>query len=219
MVKKADIPDHIIRSALSLAGQEGWNAVTLPRLAEAAQVPLIEVHRIVADRQGVLDGIGRLVDDAVLAEGPVDPDDKPRDRLFEVMMRRFDLLQDHREGVLAIADGLRREPLLALCQGPALERSMRLMLEVARLPARGLTGMAKVRVLTLIYLDLVRTWRADDSEDMAKTMKALDKRLAQAEQLANTFERGRPPRWRRRSTGPADEKATDGPAGQLDDSD
>jgi len=194
MVKKADIPDHIIKVALTVAGEQGWDAVTLPRLAEAANVPLIDVHRIVSGRQAVLDGIGRLVDDAVLAEGAVDPGDPARDRLFEVMMRRFDLLQDHRAGILAVADGLRREPLRVLCQGPSLERSMRVMLEVAAMPARGLIGLAKVRVLTLVYLDIFRIWRSDDSDDMAKTMKALDKRLEQAEQLANTFEHGRRPR-------------------------
>ena len=197
MVKKADIPDHVITSALGLAGEEGWDAVTLPRLAEVSGLSLIDVHRVVANRQAILDGIGRLVDEAVLSEGAADPDDKARDRLFEVIMRRFDFLQDHRPGIIAIADGLRREPLWALCQGPAFERSMRLMLDVARLPARGPFGPAKVRILGLIYLDIFRTWRADDSDDMAKTMKALDKRLEQAEQLANTFESGRPS-WRAR---------------------
>lgn len=214
MVKKADIPDHVITSALKLAGDEGWDAVTLPRLADVAGVPLIEVHRVTPNRQAVLNGIGRLVDEAVLAEGAADADEKARDRLFEVIMRRFDFLQDHRPGIIAIADGLRREPLWALCQGPAFERSMRLMLDVARLPARGPFGPAKVRVLGLIYLDIFRTWRADDSDDMAKTMKALDKRLEQAEQLANTFDGGRP-LWRARRSQQAQdgEAAADGDEG------
>ena len=88
------------------------------------------------------------------------------------------------------------------------------MLDVARLPARGPFGPAKVRVLGLIHLDIFRTWRADDSDDMARTMKALDKRLEQAEQLANTFEGGRP-LWRaRRSQQSQDgEAAADGDEG------
>lgn len=214
MVKKADIPDHIIKSALALAGEEGWEAVTLPRLSQAAKVPLAEVHRIAPDRQAVLDGIGRLVDEAALSEGIVDPAEPARDRLFEVMMRRFDVLQDHRAGILSVIDGLRRDPVRVLCQGPALERSMRLMLDLASLPARGLIGMAKVRVLTLIYLDLVRTWRSDDSDDMAKTMKALDKRLEQAEQLANTFEHGRRPRRGAGTAAPPDRPDDNGSENQ-----
>ncbi|MEM7442101.1 MAG: hypothetical protein AAF414_02100 [Pseudomonadota bacterium] len=217
MVKKADIPDHVIKTALTLAGEEGWSAVSLASVATAAKLPVAEVHRVIPDRQAILTGIGRLVDDAVLAEGSADPDDGPRDRLFDVMMRRFDLLQDHRAGILAVMEGLRREPLSALCQGPALERSMKLMLDLAGMSAKGLIGMAKVRVLALIYLDIVRVWRGDDTEDMAKTMKALDKRLEQAEQLANTFERGRPRRGRGRAEESNDASNTD--PGQEEPSD
>jgi hypothetical protein len=94
---------------------------------------------------------------------------------------------------------------------------MRLMLDLASMPARGLVGVAKVRVLTLIYLDLVRTWRSDDTEDMAKTMKALDKRLQQAEQLANTFEHGRRSRRRGTNDGGSEQPGDGGPENETEE--
>jgi AcrR family transcriptional regulator len=197
MAKKADPEKKVLEAALALAGERGWPAVTVTAVADRAGLGPDEVFRYAPGRQGFLDLLGRKVDEAALAEGAVDAEEPARDRLFEVLMRRFDYLQDHREGILAIASALRSDPVTGFRQIPALERSMALMLDLAGMPARGLIGQAKIRVLSLIYLDLARTWMRDDSEDMAVTMKALDKRLDQAEQLANTFERGRPPRRRK----------------------
>lgn len=220
MAKKADPEAKILSAAMDLAAQQGWPAVTTSAIAEQAGLGADEVFRHAPGRQGVLDLLGRKIDEAMLAEGPVEDDgESGRDRLFEVMMRRFDFLQDHREGVLAIVGGFRGDPILAMKQLPALERSMDLMLDVAGLPARGLIGQIKIRVTTAIYLDLVRTWSRDQSEDMAATMKALDKRLNQAEQLANTFERGRPA-WRRKKDaagGAGESDGTDGDGGETDD--
>jgi hypothetical protein len=41
--------------------------------------------------------------------------------------------------------------------------------------------------LTALYLYTVRTWIEDDSEDMAKTMAALDKNLERAEGVINSL--------------------------------
>ena len=133
------------------------------------------------------------------AEGPADPADSARDRLFDLLMRRFDALQAHRGGLTAIAGEMRRDPAGALTHLPQLERSMRWTLEAAGLQSDGLLGIARIRVLALLYLSVLRVWLRDDTPDMARTMKALDGRLAQLEQLANTFER----RGRRDAAGEA----------------
>jgi len=211
MVKKADIPHHLVKTALDIAAERGWPAVTLSDVADRAKVDLVEVYRHYPSRESLIGGLARLVDERMLTGADVEATEPPRDRLFEVMMSRFDALGEMREGVLAVLDGLRRDPLAAAMQLPAVERSMRWALEAAGMPPRGLVGEAKVRVLGLIYLDLLRTWSRDDSPDLAHTMKALDKRLGQAEQFANTFERRAPGRRREPTgTGPA-ETAPGGP--------
>ena len=40
MVKKADIPDHVIDTALALAAERGWRDLSLADIAEAAKLPL-----------------------------------------------------------------------------------------------------------------------------------------------------------------------------------
>ena len=47
--------------------------------------------------------------------------------------------------------------------------------------AAGLPGIVKVKGLAAIYMSVLRVWLNDDSEDMAKTMSALDRALRRAE--------------------------------------
>lgn len=208
MVKTADTGPKVIKTAVDLAAEMGWRELTMARIAERSGVSLQEIYRHFASKSAILDGFSRMVDEAMLAEGPADPADSPRDRLFDLLMRRFDVLQSHREGLTAIARELRRDPVSSIAHLPQLERSMRWTLEAAGLEADGLIGLARVRVLGLLYLSVLRTWLKDESEDMAATMKALDGRLAQVEQLANTLQRG----GRRRSAETTEEGSDDASA-------
>jgi AcrR family transcriptional regulator len=192
MPKKAEpSPSHrIARAAIDLAAVRGWHALTMAEIATAAGMSLAELYRHVPSKADLLRIFAGMVDEAVLAEGPPDTEDSPRDRLFDLLMRRFDALNAHRDGITRLLRDLRYDvPALAGHREP-LERSMRWMLEAGGLSASGLVGALKVRALGLIYLLVLRIWADDDSEDMARTMAALDRRLNQAEQFANTFEPG-----------------------------
>lgn len=190
MAKKPDYQTLFPTIAVDLAGEVGWDRLTLTQVAEAAKSDLSTLRANFAGKDALLTGFGTHIDRRVLAEHDPEPDPHPRDRLFDVLMTRFDVLNDHRAGVLAVLDDLRQDPLGAAMQAIPFERSMAWMLEAAGIGTRGLRGRLKIRVLGLLYLDVLRTWRKDESPDMAATMKALDERLRQAEQLANTFEVG-----------------------------
>ena len=80
---------------------------------------------------------------------------------------------------------------------------MALTLEAAGLGASGLHGLVRVQGLTLIYLDTLRVWLDDDSEDMGKTMATLDRRLGQADRtIATLCRRGRASATSRRGSEP-----------------
>ncbi len=210
MPKKADAVQDIITAAIHLAAERGWRPLTLSEIAAEAGVGLAELYRHFASKDAILDGFSRLVDEAMLAEGPADPADSARDRLFDLLMRRFDALQAHRAGIVAIAGELRRDPVGTAAHLPQLERSMRWTLEAAGLDTAGLLGLGRIRVLGLLYLSVLQAWLKDDTPDMAATMKTLDGRLAQVEQLANTFQRGgRRPRDGAAETQESDQAASD----------
>jgi hypothetical protein len=107
-------------------------------------------------------------------------------------MRRFDALQAHRQGVLALLKTLPTDPGTALLLTAATARSMSWMLQAAGIPASGLSGQLAINGLLAIWLYTLRAWQTDDTADLAKTMAALDKALSRAEQAAGWFGRATP---------------------------
>ncbi|HYC05996.1 MAG TPA: TetR/AcrR family transcriptional regulator [Azospirillaceae bacterium] len=183
--KKQEAPDPI-RAALDLAAERGWRDIGMADIAGRVGLSLNELRRQYPSKGALLDGLARRVDEAVLAGGPADADERPRDRLFDVMMRRFDALVPYREGLRAVARDVGADPLSALGTARQLRRSMDWMLETARVGSSGLWGMAQARGLLLVHLSVLRVWFEDDSPDLARTMAALDARLRQAEELSNS---------------------------------
>ncbi len=182
--------DRMVDAALALAAERPWHEVSLREIAEASGLPLAEAYRCGASKQAILGAFLRRIDAAVLAEGALDPDDgSARDRVFDVLMRRFDALQPHRKALASILMAQSRDPAGALANLAALQRSMTWMLEAAGLEAEGLRGMVRTRGLTLLYLATLRTWLRDDSLDLAKTMAALDGYLRRLESVLRRLPR------------------------------
>ncbi len=179
-----DVPRNVLDAALELAALQGWRDTTLADIAEAAKLPLGEVLAVYPSKAAIVSAFARTIDAKVL-EGD-DPDlagQPPRDRLFDVMMRRFDALGPHKEATRAIVGATLCDPASAVCAAFALRRSMALMLETAHIGSTGVRGILRVKGLAAIHLSVLRVWFGDDSDDMAQTMAALDKRLRQAESL------------------------------------
>ncbi len=183
-----DLPRHILDAALELAALQGWRDTTLADVAEAAKLPLGKVLAVYPSKAAMVSAFARTIDAKVLeADDPDLTGQPPRDRLFDVMMRRFDALGPHKEATRAIVGATLCDPAAAVCGAFVLRRSMALMLEAAHIGSPGVCGgvrgMLRVKGLAAIHLAVLRVWFSDDSDDMARTMAALDKRLRQAENL------------------------------------
>jgi AcrR family transcriptional regulator len=190
--RTADVPTKIIEAAMKLAAEEGWRDLSLARIAEAAKLPLSKVYPEFPSKQAVLDAFSRRVDARVLAEEePEAREGGARDRLFDVLMRRFDALAPYREALGNIVFDQARDPLSALCGLRRMRRSMACMLEAADFSTGGLRGLLRVKALMAAYLATLRVWLRDDSPDMARTMAALDRQLRGLERLAGFCSRMR----------------------------
>ena len=200
MVKKADIPRHIVAAALELAAVQGWRDTRLGDIAAAAKLTLAQVLAVYPSKAAIVAAFTREIDEAVVKVEDPDLAAQPvRDRLFDVIMRRFDALGPHKAAVRAIVRDTARDPVSAVCAACALGRSMAWMLEAARVDGSGLSGLVRKKGLGVVYLSVLCVWLNDDSEDMAKTMAALDRRLRRAENLVMLC---RLPRPRRREAEP-----------------
>ena len=173
----------LIASAFRLAGERGWAQVSVAAAARAAALPLHEARARFPAKPVLLLRFGRIADQAALMDVPADG--PVRDRLFDLLMRRFDVLQAHRAGVLALLRALPADPPTALLLALATRRSMRWMLEAVDVNTRGLRGELRVRGLIGVWLWTVRAWERDDTADLSTTMAALDTALQRAERAAS----------------------------------
>ncbi|GAB4364516.1 MAG: TetR family transcriptional regulator [Kiloniellaceae bacterium] len=187
---------RIIDAAFDLALEHGWRDLSLAEIAEAAGLPLSEVYPLFPSKQAILDGFAQEIDAAMLAEGGEGLDTPARDRLFDMVMRRFDALQPYKEALGVILQDQLRDPLAACCGLGRLARSMAATLEAAGFSTTGCRGALRVKGLSAIYLSSVRVWLRDDSEDMAATMAHLDKQLSRVDALIGRLNSYRPGRDR-----------------------
>ena len=186
--KPADPLDRIVRAALELAGRRGWRHTRMFDIAEAAGLSLREVYAVAPSKLHVVAAFLRGIDDRMIAgDDPALADEPARDRLFDVIMRRFDLLNPHKDGVVAIFEDMRRRPFACACLWPIHTRSLAWMLETARIDHNGLSGMFRIEGLGLIMLGAVRVWRSDDSDDMARTMTFVDRQLRRVDGMVARF--------------------------------
>ncbi len=185
-----DTFDRDVTAALMrVAARDGWASTTLAKVAAEAGTTLAALRARFDDRTALLDRFDAVIDATVLAgTAPPSAADTVKDRLFDVLMRRFDALAPHRPGVLAFWAGLRRDPLAALCRLPAALNSMRWMLEAASVPSSGSSGLLRAKALLAVWLSACRAWETDETPDLAPTMAALDKALTRAESLAEALE-------------------------------
>lgn len=174
--------DRIIDALFARIPTEGWRRLSLSAIAVAAELPILQVYRVFHSKQAILRGLYNRIDQIVLADPPAaEPDERARDRLFDLMMRRFDALQPYKPALDVLRRDLVSDPVAALCVGASLLRSMRWMLEAAEIPTSGVRGAIAVKLATAAYLSAMRIWQRDDSQDLARTMAALDARLRRIE--------------------------------------
>lgn len=190
MPKKNDRPGRIIDAALRLAAQRGWHRVSLAEIAGEAGLTVLQLYDVFRSKTAILEAFHRRVDGAVLAGAAAEEGERPRDRLFDTIMRRFDALNPYKEAIKAMARDAWADPLATLCGAPSLRNSMAWMLEISGVSATGWQGRARANLLLGIYLSVLRVWLADDSPDMMKTMAVLDRRLRQAERWLGLAGRG-----------------------------
>ncbi len=207
-MEDTDFDHALIAAAFDQAALTGWRNLSIVEAARAAGLPLDRARARFPGPGVVLLRFGRLADQAALAEIPSEP--LARDRLFDLLMRRFDVLQQHRAGMVALLQALPTLPPLALALSAATARSMGWMLEAAGVSAQGLAGRLRVTGLVGVWLYALRAWKDDASADLSGTMAALDKALDQAERFSGMLPAGKP------AEEPPVEGVMDVPADEID---
>lgn len=182
----------VVAAVFQQAGLVGWRATTLVEAAQSAGIDdLARLRLRFPGRTAVLLRFGVLADQAALEQ--LQSTGSPRERVFDLLMARFDALQQHRGGVLALLTALRTDPALAALLWTATLRSMRWMLDAAGVPTAGVAGVLRVNGLGAVWAYALRAWERDEGADLPATMAAMDRALDRAMQAEEMLPGRSPP--------------------------
>lgn len=185
--------DPILDAWLTVIAADGWAGARIDAVAENCGITTAAVAAALPDRWAALTAFGRTLDVSALAEAGVDREASVRDRLFSILMARFDAALEHRDAARALAAAAPRDPGLAAFMAVGVVQSVARLAAAAGVATGGFAGPLRVQALTVLYLAVARAWLADDSPDLAATMKELDTRLGQAETWARRLPHRLPP--------------------------
>lgn len=180
----ANPKDAIVAALLELAGERNWEDISLTDVAMRAHVSLATFRDFFPSKGAVLAAFVRKIDREVLdGMGGDLADEPPKERLFDVLMRRLDILAPYRLGLEGIFEWTSRDPLAAAAINRLMLNSMRFMLEAAGIDSEGPVGVFKLQGLVIAWRRVMQTWFSDDDPGLAATMAALDRELTRGGKL------------------------------------
>ena len=177
--------EKIIAAFLALLAEKPIERIGLADIAAEAGVSLAEFRGEFSSPLAIYAAHVKSIDRAVLAADLSDmAEEPPRERLFDVLMRRLEAMAPHREAVRSLLRSAMRNPPLALALNRFAVRSQQWMLTAAGIHASGPRGMVQAQGLALLFGSVVREWTQDDDAGLARTMAALDRALARGQRFS-----------------------------------
>jgi AcrR family transcriptional regulator len=174
----------IVDALMDLAEKRAWREIEINDVAQAAHVSLAEFRDLFPSKGAVLGALSRQIDRQVLEGTTEDLAGEPaRERVFDVMMRRFDALAPYKEALRRIFRDLQYDPLSLAALNQVSLNSMRFMLAAAGINTEGPLGGLKLQGAVLVYSNTMRTWFEDDDPTLARTMARLDRELRRSERI------------------------------------
>src|SRR3954453_2866836 len=174
--------ERVIATFMTLLAEEPIEQIGLAEIAEGAGISLAELRTLFSSKLAIYAAHMKEIDRAVLAG--IDPDmaeEPPRERLFDVLMRRLDALADRKQAIRSLMRSAGRNPGLAVALNGLAVRSQQWMLTAADISASGPRGMVRAQGLACLFASVMRTWVEDDDPGHARTMAALDRALARGQ--------------------------------------
>lgn len=181
--------EKIIEAFMTLLADHAIEDIGLSDIASEAGVTLSELRGEFGSPMAMLAAFIKDIDRKVLDGGDGDMEDEsPRERLFDVLMRRLELLEPYKEAIRSLIRSAMRNPPLALSLNAHSVCSQQWMLTAAGIGASGPKGMIRAQGLALSFANVIRTWVNDHDEGHARTLAALDRELARGQRLVGLLD-------------------------------
>jgi len=173
--------EKAVAALMELLAEQSFEDIGLAEVAGRAGIKLSQLRAEFGSTLAILGAHTKQIDNTVLDGGDADMADEPvRERLFDVLMRRFEALAPDKDAVRSLMRSARRNPGLAFALNAMAVRSQKWMLEAAGVDAAGPRGALRAQGAALMFARVASVWVDDDEEGLDRTMAALDRGLASA---------------------------------------
>jgi AcrR family transcriptional regulator len=174
-----------VDALMALLAEHRFEQIGLAEVAGRAGLKLSELRAEFGSTFAILAAHMKTIDRAVLDGGDADMSEEPaRERLFDVLMRRLEVLAPDKPAVRSLLRSARRNPGLALALNAFAVRSQTWMLEAAGIGASGPRGRLRAQGAALMFARVVAVWLDDEEPGLDRTMAALDRALNSAARWA-----------------------------------
>ena len=173
----------LAETTLLVLNKKSWNSIKLEEICKKSKINKKKLQRKIDSKLDLLSNINRYFDLQLTNTSETVDQSSHKDMIFEIMMLRFDILQNYRKSIIRIFNAFKRKPQELLLLLPSFIESMVVITRMAKIPISGLKGNLKIKGLLVIYFLSFLVWTKDNCDSLEKTMKSLDNYLNNAGSL------------------------------------
>src|SRR3954454_8697782 len=181
--------DKIVAAFMALLAEKRFEEIGFGEIASRSGLTLANCRAEFGSTLAIYAAHVKDLDRKVLAGASGDmAEEPPRERLFDVLMRRIEAMAPYREATRSLLKSVSRNPPLALALNGFAARSQTWMLTAADIDAAGPRGMIRAQGLAMLFASVLRTWIDDEDEGLARTLAALDRSLARGQRWSGMLD-------------------------------
>jgi AcrR family transcriptional regulator len=172
--------DRVVDAAMALAARRPWREVGLADIAAEAGLDLAGLRAVAASKAHILALFARRIDRLLLGSLSGERlEGEPHDRLFDVLMRRLEIMEPWRAALKSILAAGPGDPIAAAAGALGSVDAQRWIAAAAGLPEPrdGLSEGARLLGLAFVQHRILGVWVEDEDPGHARTMAALDRLL------------------------------------------
>src|SRR3954466_9346424 len=181
--------DKIIAAFMALLAEKRFEEIGFGEIAARSGLTLANCRAEFGSTLAIYAAHMKDLARRVLASASGDmAEEPPRERLFDVLMRRIEVMAPHREAIRSLMKSASCNPGLAFALNGLAVRSQTWMLTAADIDAAGPRGMLRAQGLAMLFASVLRTWVDDEDEGLARTLAALDRALARGQRRSGMLD-------------------------------
>ena len=173
----------IAEITLKLLNNKSWVILSLQEVKQKSKVKSFD--ELIKNKQELLNNINFYFDYSLTLQIKNLEDSDHKDMLFEILMMRFDILQNNRKAILSVFQSFKQKPQELIFLLPQLLDSIISMIGYAKISNEGIIGQIKIKGILIIYISTFVVWIKDEDSSLEKTMTALDSYLNQVGKILN----------------------------------